>query len=130
MPALADSVSPEQLRQRTFAFAIAVYRFAKPHLRALETRHAAGQLIRASSSVASNYRASCLARSHAEWLAKIGVVREESDESLFWLLYSNAIEAAPRQAAELDGLTREARELTQIFMATWQSGRRQDSREK
>jgi four helix bundle protein len=35
--------------------------------------------------VASNYRATCNARSRAEFIAKLGIVVEESDESEFWL---------------------------------------------
>lgn len=114
-------VSPEELRARTLAFAVAAQRFAKPLLYELETRNAAAQLIKASS--AANYRAACVARSRAEWLAKIGVVREESDESVYWLIYIKAIEGAPGREADLASLTSEARELTKIFVATYKTGR-------
>jgi len=40
-----------------------------------------------STSIAANYRAACLARSGKEWVAKLGVVREEADEALFWLIF-------------------------------------------
>ena len=43
------------------------------------------QLIRAVSSVASNYRAACRGRSHAEFYSKICIVTEEADETQFWL---------------------------------------------
>jgi four helix bundle protein len=43
------------------------------------------QLLRSGTSVAANYRAVCCARSRAEFLAKLGVVIEEADESAFWL---------------------------------------------
>jgi hypothetical protein len=43
------------------------------------------QMMRAATSVAANYRAACRARSHAEFVAKIGVVVEEIDETVFWL---------------------------------------------
>ena len=47
--------------------------------------HIKGQLIRCSTSVASNYRATCVAQSKAAFVSKISIVVEESDESEFWL---------------------------------------------
>jgi four helix bundle protein len=43
------------------------------------------QLMRSGTSVAANYRAACRARSKAEFIAKLGTVEEEADESAFWL---------------------------------------------
>jgi four helix bundle protein len=43
------------------------------------------QLLRAGTSVAANYRAACRARSRREFIAKMGIVEEEADESGFWL---------------------------------------------
>jgi four helix bundle protein len=116
-------VNAAELRQRTFSFAVAVNRLARRWLRDLETRHVATQLIRAGSSVASNYRAACLARSPAEFAAKIGVVREESDESLFWLEFSEAAFDEP-VSEERKALREEASELTRIFGASFITAQR------
>ncbi len=79
------------------------------------------QLTKSATSEAFNYRASCRARSHAEYTAKIGVVAEESDESLGWLEF---IEAAKLLAsAELDRLIAEARELAAIMSASYGTAR-------
>src|SRR5207247_1086785 len=43
------------------------------------------QLVKAATGMAANYRSACRARSHAEFVARIGVVLEESDESEFWM---------------------------------------------
>ena len=43
------------------------------------------QLIRSATSVGANYRAACRARSKAEFIAKLGIVEEEADESIYWL---------------------------------------------
>jgi four helix bundle protein len=43
------------------------------------------QLIRSGTSVAANYRAACRARSNADFISKIGIVEEETDESVFWI---------------------------------------------
>jgi four helix bundle protein len=53
--------------------------------RTIQCRAIAKQIIRSATSVAANYRAACRARSRAEFIAKIGVVEEEADESCFWL---------------------------------------------
>jgi four helix bundle protein len=81
------------------------------------------QLARSSTSVAFNYRASCRARSHAEFTAKIGTVAEESDESLGWLEFIEAAQLIG-QSADLSRLAAEARELLAIFSASFGTARR------
>ena len=62
----------------------------------------ARQMVRASTSVAANYRAACLARSRAEFLAKLGIVQEEADESVFWVeLAADAGLVKPELVADL-----------------------------
>jgi four helix bundle protein len=72
-----------------------------------------GQLIDSSTSVAANYRAACRARSRAEFIAKLGVVLEESDESLFWL--ELIVDANLVTKSRAERLLKEADELTAIF---------------
>ena len=43
------------------------------------------QIAKSATSVAANYRATCVARPRAEFIAKLGLVFEETDESEFWL---------------------------------------------
>ena len=74
------------------------------------------QLAKSSSGVAFNYRASCHARSHAEFTSKIGVVAEEADETQGWLEF---IEAANLiVCSELPRLLSEATELSAIMSAS------------
>jgi four helix bundle protein len=83
----------ETLKARTFEFAAAVYRVCAT---APETNGAGIiriQLIKASASVAANYRAACRGRSRPEFIAKLGVAIEEADESLFWLDFAEATQA-------------------------------------
>jgi len=82
----------------------------------------AGQLIRSATSVAANYRAVRRARSHKEFIAKVGVVIEESDETLFWL--EVAIELGAGPTGDFKALAKEADELTSIFVATRLNARR------
>jgi len=74
------------------------------------------QLLRAATSVAANYRAACRARSHREFLFKLGIVEEEADESLFWLEF--IAEAGIIPGEKLKELVSEASQLTAIFVAS------------
>ena len=75
----------EQLKERTMQFALDILRLIDGFPRTIAGDVVAGQLARSATSVASNYRATCNARSRAEFIAKLGIVVEESDESEFWL---------------------------------------------
>jgi len=79
------------------------------------------QLIRCGTAVAANYRAACRSRSKAEWIAKIGVVVEEADETVFWLdmLLDCGIIALPK----IEPLLAEAHELSAIFKASRRTAR-------
>jgi len=79
------------------------------------------QLAKAATSVAFNYRAACRGRSHAECTAKIGLVAEESDESLGWLEFIDA--ARLLKSDELDRLIAESHELAAIMSASYGTAR-------
>ena len=78
-------MTEQELKDRTKLFA---HRCVKLALNLPETtlgKHINGQLIRCSTSVAANYRATCVAQSQASFVSKISIVVEECDESEFWL---------------------------------------------
>jgi four helix bundle protein len=79
------------------------------------------QLARAATSVAFNYRAACRGRSHAEYTAKIGLVAEESDESLGWLEFIEA--ARLLKSDELQGLLAESHEIAAIMSSSYGTAR-------
>ena len=66
--------------------------------------------------MAANYRATCRARSKAEFVAKLGVVVEEADETVFWLELFH--ESGITDGRTMDGLYEEATELLAIFAAS------------
>jgi four helix bundle protein len=74
------------------------------------------QLVRSGTGVGANYRACCRGRSRAEFIAKIGVVEEEADESAFWL--ELIVEGSLLSAAKVEPLLREANELVAIMAAS------------
>jgi four helix bundle protein len=107
--------SPEQLRDRTKAFAIRIVRLFRALPSSRDAQVMGTQLLRSGTSVAANYRAACRSRSGAEFISRLGVVVEEADETLFWLelLDETGIVAQVR----LRDLLTEADELTAIFSA-------------
>lgn len=78
--------------------------------------HVKGQLIRSSTSVAANYRATCHAQSKAGFVAKISIVVEECDESEFWLQLIIDKELVKKEEVGL--ILKEGNELTSIFVAS------------
>ena len=79
-------------------------------------RHLQGQVIRCSTSVAANYRATCLSQSKASFIAKISIVLEEADESAFWLEF--IIDEKLLKENMVKPLLKEANELTAIFASS------------
>lgn len=73
----------EVLKNRTKKFAHNCVKLTKELPNSYLAQHIKGQLIRSSTSVAANYRATCLAQSKASFIAKISIVIEEIDESNF-----------------------------------------------
>jgi four helix bundle protein len=73
----------EQLKQRTKAFAISIVKLVQMLPDRGPARIISGQLLRCGTSVGSNFRSACRARSHADFIAKLKIVEEECDESIF-----------------------------------------------
>ena len=117
----ALSIQQEELRARTKRFAIASVRLYRVLPKSNEAQVLGKQFLRSGTSVAANYRAVCRARSRAEFVAKLGLVLEEADESLFWLELIR--DCGIMQAEKLTRIMREALELTSIFSAAQRTAR-------
>ena len=79
------------------------------------------QLLRCATSVGANYRTVGIAKSRADFVAKIKICEEEADESEYWL--ELLVESGLVAAKDLAALQREARELTNIFAASAKTAR-------
>jgi four helix bundle protein len=84
--------------------------------------HIKGQLIRCSTSVAANYRATCLAQSKASFISKISIVLEEADESEFWLEF--IIDEKLLKQEDVESFKKEAHELASIFISSRMTAQR------
>jgi four helix bundle protein len=109
-------MTPKELKDRTRRFAVAIIQLCRELPTTLDGKTVSQQLIRSGTSVGANYRASCRARSRAEWSAKLGIVEEEADETLFWLEVAVDVKLVSAQRAE--ALLKGADELTSIFVAS------------
>ena len=110
------TISQDTLRQRTRAFAIGVVQFCRQLGNGDEQRIIRNQLLRSGTSVGANYRSTCRAKSRREFTAKIGVVIEELDESLFWLEILASLNVGDPQMQGT--LSDEANQLLSIFVVT------------
>lgn len=109
-------MNEKELKLRTRKFAVDVLKFIDELPNRKSATIIGNQLGRSASSTAANYRAACRARSKAEFIAKIGVVEEEADETTFWL---DIITDTKNSSTDLVApLLQEVRELTAIFTAT------------
>ena len=106
----------EELKKRTKDFSHRCVKLALNLPNTILGKHLQDQLIRCSTSVAANYRAACVAQSKASFTAKLSIVIEESDESLFWLEFINEEKLIKKEL--LEPLIKEAGELTAIFIAS------------
>ena len=113
-------MNKSELLQRTKNFAIRVLRLLDKIPGTSSTKIISGQLGRSATSIAANYRAACRGRSRAEFISRIGIGEEESDESQFWI--ELLLELFPKDE-ELKYLLKEATELTAIFTATGRSAK-------
>jgi four helix bundle protein len=106
-------VNSQQLRERIVAWVVEVGHLASPLFRNNETSHRAHQLKDAADSVAANYRAAQIARSHKEFTAKISIALEESDEAVGWLELSHR--EGILRGQEVMRLLDEGRQITRIL---------------
>lgn len=110
-----------ELKSRTKKFALNIIRLFRSLPRAEDVRIIARQVLRSGTSVAANYRAACRARSRAEFIAKLGTVVEDADETVFWL--ELLVESGMAQQQLVAAIAKEANELLAIFAASQRTAR-------
>jgi len=109
-------MNQETLKQRTKKFALKIIELVERLPKTVTGRAIANQLVRCGTSVGANYRAACRGRTRAEFVAKLGIVVEEADETAFWL--ELIIEAAILPKEDILPLLSEANELAAIFVSS------------
>src|SRR5713101_451664 len=111
----------DDLKPRTKVYALRVIRLVES-LPSNRTADVIGkQLLRCATSVGANYRAACRAKSPADFIAKMGIVEEEADESLYWL--EMLIESGLIAQTRLAELMKEGNEIVAMTVASIRTAR-------
>ncbi|MFH1908627.1 MAG: four helix bundle protein [Chloroflexota bacterium] len=106
----------EELKRRMKQFALRVVQLVEALPRGRTADVLGRQLLRSGTSVGANYRAACRAKSTADFIAKMGIVEEESDESVYWM--ELLVEAGIVKAEQLESLMKEGNEILAIIVAS------------
>jgi four helix bundle protein len=101
-----------QLKNRTKSFAKEIISLCRKLPANCEGMLIGNQIFRSGTSVAANYRAACRAKSRADFIAKLAIVEEEADETLFWLeiikemgiLDTSAIESTIKESSGITAI--------------------------
>src|SRR5438874_9524518 len=118
---MTTSMARDVLQRRMRTLAVATIRLTDDLPRTPPADVIGRQLVRSATSVAANYRSACRARSRREFIAKMGIVEEEADETAFWLELLDECRFA--SATRLVPLSREAGELLAITVASIRTAR-------
>lgn len=121
-------MTKDQLRQRTKSFALRVIKLVDALPRKKSGEVLGRQLLRSATSVGANYRSACRGRSEAEFMAKLGIVIEEADESEYWM--ELIAEGGLLKPSLVSPLRREASELVAIFTSSVRTGRQKAARSR
>ena len=108
-------MTKQEMLQRTKSFALQVVKTVLALPRLDTAGNLGKQLLRSGTSVGANYRAACRARSTADFVAKLKIVEEECDESIYWM--ELLVDAGLFPLRYLDGLLREANEILSMIVA-------------
>jgi len=109
-------MSPEIMKARTKRFAIETAKFCEGLPQRMSTLAYSRQLIRSSSSVGANYRAACIAKSLADFINKLKIVEEETDESIYFLELLRDLDDTSKDPINV--LIKEGNELLSIVVAS------------
>ena len=121
-------MTEDELKKRTKQFVLRVIKLVNSLQKTQTAKVLGNQLLRSGTSVGANYRAACLARSQADFISKLGIVLEESDESLYWM--ELLVESDLVKPALMKNIIQEATELTKIFIASLITSKRNNVKSK
>ncbi|WP_197463626.1 four helix bundle protein [Desulfuromonas sp. DDH964] len=115
------SMDADEFKNRTRTFAIRVIRLEEALPKNQTAKVIGNQLLRCGTSVGANYRASCRAKSPADFIAKMAIVEEECDESIYWM--ELIAEAGLMNEKRLTDLKNEANEILSMVVASIKTAR-------
>lgn len=114
-------MTAEEMKARTKAFGLRVIKLVETLPKTKTGNVIGSQLLRCGTSVGANYRVSCRARSNADFIAKMGIVEEEADESIYWI--EMLVDAGLIKAKLVGSLLDEANQILSIVVASINTAR-------
>jgi|SRR5918912_4230338 four helix bundle protein len=111
----------DEMKKRTRSFALRIIRLVEALPRTRTADVIGKQLIRCGTSVGANYRASCRAKSTADFIAKMGIVEEEADETIYWM--ELLIEIGLIEQKRIVDLLNEANQLVAMVVSSIKTAR-------
>jgi four helix bundle protein len=109
-------MNEQMFKDRTKKLALRIIRVVEALPKSQVTTIIGGQLLRCGTSVGSNYRAACRGKSTADIIAKLAIVEEEADETLYWM--ELLIESGVMPESKLKELMTEANEILSMIVAS------------
>ena len=116
------TVNEHQMKKRTKNFAKEIILLCRKLPNNREGNLIGNQIFRSGTSVAANYRSACRAKSKPDFIAKLSIVEEEADETLFWLELIKEMEIL--QMPEIDALMKENDEIISIIVSSIKTARK------
>jgi len=101
------------MKARTKQYALRIIRLVESLPKSKTSNILGGQ--RSGTSVGANYRAACRAKSTADFIAKLAIVEEEADESIYWI--ELLVESAQVKMNLVENLLAEANEILSIVVS-------------
>lgn len=114
-------MNSDDLKDRTKKFGLRIIKLVESLPNTKAANAIGNQLVKSGTSVGANYRASCRVRSNADFIAKMGIVEEEADESEYWI--EMLVEAVFVKAKQVDELLDEANQLVAIMVSSINTAR-------
>ena len=111
-----------QLLPRSKQFALRVMKLVDSLPRGRSMDVIGKQLLRSATSVGANYRAACRGRSKREFIAKLGIVEEECDETLYW--FELLVEGSLVKPTKLSALVQEGSEILAMIVSSIRTARK------
>lgn len=114
-------MNAEEMKKRTRAFALRIIRLVEALPKTRTAEMSGKQLLRCGTSVGANYRAACRAKSQADFIAKMGIVEEEADETIYWI--DLLVESEQVNNERVNGLLEEANQIVAIVVSSINTAR-------
>lgn len=106
----------EQLKSRTKKIGLEIIKLINELPQNTASWAIAKQIIRSSTSIGANYRAACRGKSTADFIYKLKIVEEETDETIFWLEILEESHILPTQ--RIDPIKKEVTEILSMIVSS------------